>query len=137
MSQVLLDMQARLSDQGVLTTVALARLPDAPDSILALREYGAERSVDFTGSGLPVLERFAVQLVARASKDAGADAAEALAWEAYRALVGKHIEVTRGSLVNRYDWVYANAVPHHAGYDQNDRPLVIVNFSLQRWGDVT
>jgi hypothetical protein len=133
----MVDMRSRLTDAGITTPIALGRVPDQPDAILAIREYTAERSRDFTADGLPVLERLAVQVIARAAKDAGIAAAESIAWAAYRALSGRHVDVTTGSDYQPYDWIEANHTPTHLGFDENDRPLVVCNFSVQRWGDVS
>lgn len=134
---VLTDMRARLLDAGIGTPIALARVPDQPDAVIAIREYPAERSRDFTGRGLPVFERSAVQVIARAARDAGVAAAESIAWAAYRALSGRHALVEVGSSAQEYDWIVANHAPAHLGFDDNDRPLIVTNFSVQRWGDVT
>ena len=132
MSGVLTNLKTRLVSAGVTTPIALGRLPDLPDALIALREYPAEPSRDITAAGRPVLERFAVQMITRAARDDGAQSAESLAWTAYRALAGRHVTIGTA----RYDWIMANAVPALLGRDANDRPLAVVNWSLQRHGDV-
>jgi hypothetical protein len=134
---LLADMRTRLTDAGITTPIALGRTPDQPDALIAILESVAERSRDFTADGLPVLERRGLQLRARAGKDAGIAAAEAIAWAAYRALSGRHAEVATGSDYQPYDWIIARHAPAHIGFDDNDRPIVVCNFSVQRWGDVT
>lgn len=127
------DMEAWLVAAGDTGTIALARLPDQPDAVLALREYPAERGRDFDGNMLPALERRAVQMVVRVAANAGVKAAEDRAWAAYYALSRKHAEGASGQ---RYDWVVANAVPALYGFDALDRPLVVVNWSIQQWGQL-
>jgi hypothetical protein len=135
---MLADMRQRLADVGFVDApVATGRLPDTPDAVLALIEYESLPPLDFDATNLPVLERMSLQVIARVGKDAGIGAAEALAWDAYARLSGRHVEVTPASgITNRYDFIRANHTPAHVGYDDNDRPLVVVNFSLQRWGDM-
>lgn len=135
---VLLDLRHFLMREQFPDVVMLGRVPDQPDTLVALREYPAEPSVDVGANGLPALERRAVQLLARCGKDEGEYVAERLAWRAYRILVGRHVTVEREfGYPERYDWVRANATPALLGYDANDRPLYVVNFSVQRWGDVS
>ena len=133
MTGALLDLRDRLTTSGFATPVALGRVPDQPDAVLALIEYPGERSRDFDASMRPVLERINVRMIARAGKSAGVSAAEAIAWLAYRALNGKHVTINGRT----YDWIAANAVPAPLGFDDNDRPLYIVKWSLQRHGDLT
>jgi len=35
------------------------------------------------------------------------------------------------------DWIAANHAPHLIGFDENDRPLATVVFTLQAWGELT
>lgn len=136
MSDVLLDLRTRLGTVPEYPglPVELGRVPDSPDELVALRSYipGAAPK-DLDGRGLPVFDSLGVQLVARTGKDAGAGRAVDIATRAYRKLVGRH--VTIGSA--RYDWILANHYPVLTGFDENDRPLVVVNFRVQRWGDLS
>ena len=130
---VLTDLRARLVAAGITTPIALARVPDTPDAVIALRAIPAGPSRDLDGRMRPVLERHSVQLIARAAKDAGHAAADAIAWAAYRALLGKHLTING----RRYDWITATSVPAQLGRDQNDRPLAVVKFDVQTHGDLT
>jgi hypothetical protein len=133
MTGALTDLRTRLTTANFATPIALGRVPDTPDAVLALLEYPGERSRDFDASMRPVLERIAVRMIARASKAAGVAAAESIAWLAYRALRGKHVTIG----ARRYDWIAPLAVPAPLGFDDNDRPLYIVKWGLQRHGDLT
>lgn len=134
---LLLDIQHHLEREQWPGVIALGRIPDAPDTLIAFREYTSAPPLDVAANGLPALERRSVQMVARAGKDEGAVIAERLAWAAYRILVGRHVTVEREfGYPERWDWVRANHTPHHLGFDANDRPLFVVNFSIQKWGDV-
>lgn len=133
MAGALTDLRDRLTTASFTTPIALGRIPHDPDAVLALLEYPGERSRDFDASMRPVLERISVRMIARSGKSAGVAAAEAIAWAAYRALRGKHVTINAST----YDWITANAVPAPLGFDDNDRPLYIVKWSLQRHGDLT
>ena len=128
MSGVLPAIVARLQDSlGV--TVELARAPDAPNELLLIREYPAAPPRDLDPNAHAALELHSVQVIARGTSVA---AAENLAWRAYRALPARHLSTTSGVI----DWITANHTPHHVGFDENDRALVVCNFTLQRWGDL-
>jgi hypothetical protein len=130
---LLADLRDRLAAEGVTAPIALSRIPDAPDRVITLRAIPAGPSRDLDGRMRPVLERHAVQLIARVNKDAGHAAADAIAWGAYRALVGKHLTING----RRYDWITATSVPAQLGRDENDRPLSVVKFDIQTHGDLT
>jgi len=128
-SGVLPVITARLTAALPTATVATARAPDTPDELLLVREYASGPPRDADANARASLEHHGIQVLARAI--AVADA-EALAWRAYRALPGRHLTLSG----ERIDWITANHTPHHLGFDQNDRALVVCNFTLQRWGDL-
>jgi len=132
-TDVLNDMKAILVAAGDAGTIELARLPDQPDAVLALRTYPAEVGRDPNGRMLPALERIAVQMVVRVAANAGEKAAMQRAWTAYYALANKHVTGASGQV---YDWFIPNAVPAPLGYDPLDRPMVVVNWSIQAWGEL-
>ena len=135
---LLTELEERLVAAGVTTPIALARIPDQPDAVVALRETQAGPSRDMNASGLPALEARALQVFVRVGKDSGVAAAEAIAVTVFRELSGRHFVHAYGSdPTEHYDWVLANHMPYHLGFDQNDRPIVVLNFRVQRWGDVT
>lgn len=138
MSGPLPYLAKRLEDAGFATPIALARVPDLPNAVLALVERPGGPSKDLNATNLPALETLRVHLTARAGKDAGVAAAEAIALAAYRALVGRHLTITPAGLpAATFDWIRATHVPAHAGYDANDRPLVTTTLLLQRHGNLT
>ena len=129
MSGVLPAVTARLALALAGVTIASARAPDTPDELLLVREYPGGTPRDLDANARAALEWHSVQVLARGTSVA---AAEALAWRAYRTLPARHLTVDGGVI----DWLVANHAPHHVGFDQNDRALVTVNFTLQRWGDL-
>jgi len=135
---ILKALQVRLAAAGITTNVELGRVPAKPDAVIALLERPANRSRDLNATNLPALETLRVQVVARAGKDAGIGAAEAIAHAAYRALVGRHLSIVVGTDDPQVlDWVIAEHVPAHTGYDANDRPLVSTTLSIQRHGTLS
>lgn len=136
MSAFLADMKTRMTGfthKGAAVTIAAARIPDSPDMVLTLREYAGDPPKDYDAGGLPAFESPGLQLIARVAPNAGVAAAEALAVDAMRWLAGRHVNVA----TQRYDWVAPNHRPFLMGFDENDRPLVVCNFRVQRWGDVS
>lgn len=134
---LLTDLEARLQRYGV-GPIHKSRMQDQPDTVLMLTDYTSDPSKDITRDGLPVLQAFNVQVMARAARTEGVSAAEDLAWDAMRALVGRHLllpDPITGP--RRYDWIRATALPYHIGFDERDRPIVTFNLEIQRWGDVT
>lgn len=126
----------RLTDATIGIPIVIGRLPDQPDAVVVLIERPATSSKDFDAHARPALETFRVQLIARAGKDDGIAAAEATAWIAYRALVGRHLTITVGTRTERYDWIHPQHAPAHTGVDTLDRPLVTTNLAVQRHGDL-
>ena len=130
MSSVLPVIVARLASALPDATVVGGRAPDTPDELLLVRSSPAGSPTYLNASGRAAIEYHAIQVLARAL---AIDDAEALAWSAYHALPARHLEDTGG----RIDWLTANHAPAHVGFDQNDRAIVSVNFTLQRWGYLT
>lgn len=134
MSGVLLDLEQRLLAQGFDRPIALGRLPDQPDAVLALIERPALPSRDHDGRELPALETLRVQLIARAGKDEGIGAADQIARTAYLVLVGRHLAITTDGRTTRYDWIRAQHTPAPVGFDALDRPMASTNLAIQRHG---
>lgn len=132
-------MQKLLLDRGFdanTTPIVLGRYPAAPDQVLALRELVDIAGKDFDGDNLPLLGLYELHMTIRCAKDAGANTALLLAWDAYRRIVGRHVTVTTGVAPNdetfRFSWVRPLGPPQVVNYDDNDRPEVVVRFTLQR-----
>lgn len=139
MADVLTDLKSLLTSYGFATTVQLSRLEDTPDAALAMRTYSGGPNKDLDGRSLPVLNSLAVQVIARAGKDAGVAAAQAIANQAFQILAARHatLPLTGGGTKRTYDWIKANQRPYHLGFDENDRPLVVFNLTIQQHGDLT
>lgn len=134
---VLDAMEARLEAAGITTPIALSRIPDAPDTIITLRMTSPGPGKDRNADGFPALEQHAIQALVRVGKDDGVQAALDIGSAVYRALVGRHFQHAWGSdPTENYDWCLANHLPYHLGYDMNDRPLVVLNVTTQRWANL-
>jgi hypothetical protein len=138
-STILPAMQKLLLDRGwnaTTTPIVLGRYPAVPDTVLALRELVDIPGKDFGSDNLPLLGLYELHMTVRCGKDAGANTALTLAWDAYRRLAGRHITVTIGVAPNaqsfRFSWVRPLGPPQLVNYDDNDRPEVVVRFTLQR-----
>ena len=134
MTGVLVALEQRLRDGGFTGPIALGVLPDEPDAILVLREYPVEPGLDFSASGLPALERFGVQMVARGNARDGVVVPEAMAWSAYRILAGRHARVQVGGDTHAIDYIFPNHAPAPLGEDDLFRPVYVLNWTIQRWG---
>ena len=131
MSSVLPAIRDRLTTALAGATVVLDRAldPGDPDEVLIVRDGPAGSPRDLDHRSRAALERHAVQVLARARTPS---AAVTLAWRAYYALPARRLTTSGGVI----DWLVANHTPYHVGYDQNDRALVSINFTLQRWGNL-
>lgn len=129
----LTDLRDRLVARGITATIHLGRLEDTPDEAITIRDYHAGPSKDLTGDELPVFEALAAQVLIRGARSGGIAAANTLATNAYRALVGRHVTIN----ARRYDWIRADGPPTTLGTDHLDRPLISFDVDAQRWGDVT
>lgn len=132
-ADALRDFAARLEAAGVATLwtdMHLGGRPASPDRVLTLHSYIGDGNRLHDASNLPADERIAVQVTARASTWGDADA---FAVAAYRALPFRHYTVNGRS----YAWGLANHVPAAIGSDENDRKLVVFNFTARRHGDLS
>lgn len=126
----LLDDLARLAEtEGVATygtNLFTGSRPDQPDTVLVLTNYQGPANRLHGDKGIPVDERLAVQVMARA---VGYDDAAALAEQAYDALQFRHATLNSG---RRYAWSIAQQYPAPVGRDQNGRVLISFNLRLRR-----
>ena len=139
MSSILPAMRKLLLDRGWNNTtnpIVLARYPASPDRVIVLREIVDAPGKYFDGNNLPAVGEYVMHVTTRVGKDAGANAAIDMAWDAMRRLSSRHVKVTLGTAPNtvtyRFDWIRALGSPQLAGYDDNDRPEVVTRFTLQR-----
>ena len=128
---VLLDLKTLLDSESVGPAFIGRRLdpPEQPDAGIWLQTYVGDPNRLLDGDNLPADERLAVQVMARAQQH-DQFAAETLAHQAFRALSTRHVSVNG----REYAWVRANHYPAYIGVDENDRPLVVCNFTARRRG---
>ena len=132
------DIAERLAAKGLGTiagsgpepTIFPGRRPDSPDRMLSVQSYPGDPPRLLDGDNLPADERVAFQITARVARGSGQGAAEVLADQAFRALVGRHLTINGRT----YHWIRANHLPASIGVDENDRPLVVVNMTARRRG---
>lgn len=129
--QALTDLAERLEDEGVGTVgtdIFVGRMPDQPDSCVALTSYIGDPPRFLGNDNLPADERLSIQVIARAGRDASSTAAS-LIDSVYDALPFRHETLTSG---RRYDWCAPNHTPAQLDRDENDRPRFVLNVSVKR-----
>ena len=119
------DIAEELEDDGVGTVgtnIFCGKMPDAPDICIAVSQYGGqpidEVSEDMEYPGL--------QIIVRGAKD-GYAAAMTMAEAVRQSIHG----ITDTTLTSTYYYrISANHSPAQLGFDGNDRPLFVINFSV-------
>ena len=109
------------------TNLFLGRMPDEPDTCVALFEYGGDAPVNTMGSdAMPPVEQPRIQILTRAS---GYSSARTLAISCFAALEAVLNESLSGT---RYHRVAANQSPFPLERDSRDRVVWAQNFRVQK-----
>jgi len=109
------------------TNLYLGRMPDEPDTCVALYEYGGDAPVNVMGGdSMPPVEQPRIQILTRAS---GYSSARTLALECWTAVEAVLNESLSGTLYHR---VSANQSPFPLERDSHDRVLFAQNFRVQK-----
>ena len=109
------------------TNLYLGRMPDEPDTCVALYEYGGDAPVNVMGGdSMPPVEQPRIQILTRAS---GYSSARTLALECWTAVEAVLNESLSGTLYHR---VSANQSPFPLERDSRDRVLFAQNFRVQK-----
>jgi hypothetical protein len=125
------DLGTYLASQvGTLTlgtNLYLGRMPDEPDTCVAVYEYGGDAPVNVMGGdSMPPVEQPRIQILTRAS---GYSSARTLALECWTAVEAVLNESLSGTLYHR---VSANQSPFPLERDSRDRVLFAQNFRVQK-----
>lgn len=125
------DLGAYLGSQVASLTLGtnlfLGRMPDTPDTCVALYEYGGDVPLNVMGSdALPPVEQPRLQVLVRA---AGYSSARTLALECWTEIEGILNESLSGTLYHR---VAANQSPFPLERDSQDRVIWAQNFRVQK-----
>ena len=127
------DLKKRFTDVNFTAApVVLSRYPATPDAIVSLRELPTPPPKDYDANNDFATGVYRILLTARVQKDAGAKAALQLAWDAMRAVSGRHIPITRLGITTIYHYIRPVIPPFLEGYDQNDRPEATATFLIER-----
>jgi hypothetical protein len=127
------DLKKRFTDVNFTAApVVLGRYPATPDAIVSLRELPTPPPKDYDANNDFATGVYRILLTARVQKDAGAKAALQLAWDAMRAVSGRHIPITRLGITTVYHYIRPVIPPFLEGYDQNDRPEATATFLIER-----
>jgi hypothetical protein len=127
------DLKKRFADVNfTLAPITLGRYPATPDAIVSLREFPPPTPKDYDSKNDFATGLYRILLTARVQKDAGAKAALQLAWDAMRAISGRHVRITRLGVTTVYHYIRPTTPPYLEGYDQNDRPEATATFLIER-----
>lgn len=119
------DIATYLAQQGITQAIHKGYMPDEPDNVVGLFEYGGEPSELTMGDGDPVIERPGLQVRVRD-----------MDYQQARAVIGSIIAVLHGATSltagDGYLLIRANQSPASIGRDANNRSELVVNFSIIR-----
>lgn len=127
------DIGAHLASQiGSLTlgtNLFLSRLPDEPDTCVAVFEYGGDEPVaTMNGTSLPIVEQPRVQVLTRASGYSSARTLSISVFSALESLVNDS-SLASGDTYLRFAALQS---PFPLERDSDDRVLIAQNFRVQK-----
>jgi len=109
------------------TNLFLGRLPDTPDTCVALYEYGGETPVStMGGDAMPPVEQPRIQVNVRAPGYSSANTLALSVWTALEGILNETLTATR------YHRVAAIQSPFPLERDSADRVIFAQNFRVQR-----
>jgi len=109
------------------TNLFLSRLPDTPDTCVALYEYGGETPVStMGGDAMPPIEQPRIQINVRSAGYATAHDLAYTCWTALEGILNETLTATR------YHRVAAIQSPFPLERDSADRVIFAQNFRVQR-----
>ena len=109
------------------TNLFLGRLPDTPDTCVALYEYGGETPVStMGGDAIPPVEQPRIQVNVRAPGYSSANTLALSVWAALEGILNETLTATR------YHRVAAIQSPFPLERDSADRVIFAQNFRVQR-----
>lgn len=120
-------LAAQVGSLTLGTNLFLGRLPDDPDTCVALYEYGGDAPLSTMGSdAMPPIERPRIQVLTRAS---GYSSARTLSLQCFTAVEGVLNETLSSTLYYR---ISANQSPFPLERDSRDRVLFAQNFRVSK-----
>lgn len=128
---VLEDVGARIDSEIVTLTLGTnlfyGRLPDSPDTCVAVYQYGGEQAVGtMGGDSMPVIEQPRIQVVTRASGYVTAQSLATSVWYALEAVLNETLTSTL------YYKITAIQSPFPMERDSQDRIMFAQNFKVQK-----
>ena len=109
------------------TNLFLGRLPDTPDTCVALYEYGGETPVStMGGDAMPPVEQPRIQVNVRAPGYSSSNTLALSVWTALEGILNETLTATR------YHRVAAIQSPFPLERDSADRVIFAQNFRVQR-----
>jgi len=126
----LVDIATYLDSQQASLTLGtnlfLGRMPDSPDTCVALYEYGGSAPDNTMGTGLPVLQNPSVQINVRAALYATAESLINSCWGTLEGIINTSLSGTR------YNRMTAIQSPFVLERDSQDRVIFVQNFNVTR-----
>lgn len=120
-------LAAQVGSLTLGTNLFLGRMPDDPDTCVALYEYGGDAPVNTMGSdAMPPVEQPRIQILVRASGYSSARTLSLECWTAVEAVLNEELSGTR------YHRIAANQSPFPLERDSHDRVLFAQNFRVQK-----
>ena len=125
------DVGAYLDSQLVTLTIGtnlfLGRMPDTPDTCVAIYEYGGDAPISTMGSdAMPPVEQPRIQILCRAPGYSSARSLALSCWTVVEAVLNETLSGTR------YHRITANQSPFPLERDSHDRVLFAQNFRVQK-----
>lgn len=118
-------LDTQLASLTLGTNLFLGRLPDNPDSCVALIEYAGQEPLNVMGSdAMPPVEQPRVQVLSRAANYADAQTLAASVWSALEAVLNETLTSTR------YFRVAAVQSLYPLERDSHNRVVFVQNFQV-------
>lgn len=120
-------LAAQVGSLTLGTNLFLGRMPDEPDTCVALYEYGGDSPLSTMGSdAMPPVEQPRIQILTRAPGYSSSRSLALSCWAAVEAILNETLSGTR------YHRVSANQSPFPLERDSHDRVLFAQNFRVQK-----
>jgi hypothetical protein len=120
-------LSAQVGPLTLGTNLFLGRMPDTPDTCVALYEYGGDAPLSVMGSdAMPPVEQPRIQILTRAPGYSSSRTLALQCWTAVEAILNETLSGTR------YHRIAANQSPFPLERDSHDRVLFAQNFRVQK-----
>lgn len=120
-------LQAQVGSLTLGTNLFVGRMPDTPDTCVALYEYGGSAPTEVMGApATPPLENPRIQVATRAASYASAETLARSIWTALNGVLDETLTATR------YNIISAIQSPFPLERDSADRVIFVQNFDITK-----